>query len=106
MSLIECPPIYRMGWYMLECGNGGRCGLECGTCSWKEPCNCPGCMKVDGKVFWGQCKIAVCCIEKSLEHCGFCEAFPCDNLQAFAYDKEHGDPEGSRIVNLRKRLGS
>ncbi|MCX7747567.1 MAG: DUF3795 domain-containing protein [Clostridia bacterium] len=85
--------------------NLAKCGLDCGTCRFKEPCNCLGCNKAEGKMFWGECNIAKCCIDKGASHCGMCGKFPCEDLKAFAYDKEHGDPQGSRIINLRRKMG-
>ena len=52
-------------------------------------------------MFWGECALAECCIEKELEHCGQCENCPCDKLQEFSYDKEQGD-DGERIRTLEK----
>lgn len=82
------------------------CGLECGTCDWRESTGCPGCHEGRGKMFWGECALAACCLGKGLPHCGLCAEFPCGQLEAFAYDKEHGDPQGSRINNLRRLVDS
>lgn len=54
-----------------------------------------------GKLFWGQCELATCCIGKSLEHCGQCQDFPCDTLKEYSYDSEHGD-NGERIRVLQE----
>lgn len=81
------------------------CGLECDKCSYREPHNCPGCGVAKGSMFWGNCNIATCCLEKGLEHCGHCCKFACKDLEAFAYDNTHGDAEGSRILKLKARLG-
>ena len=77
------------------------CGIDCKTCEYKDKENCSGCKKVKGKVFWGQCQVASCCIEKELDNCGLCTDFPCKLLKKFAYDKEQGD-NGKRIENLKK----
>ena len=80
------------------------CRLDCGICTWREKCNCPGCQAAAGKMFWGECAIATCCIERELAHCGHCSDFPCEQLKAFSYsDSEHGD-NGQRIENLRAAL--
>ena len=76
-----------------------RCGIYCGECEYREKMNCPGCIQANGKLFWGECQIAICGIGKGLDHCGQCTEFPCDDLKSFAYDKEQGD-EGQRIRNL------
>ena len=78
----------------------GRCGAYCGVCEWKEKTNCPGCQRAKGNMFWGQCLIATCSIEKGIEHCGFCSSLPCDRLQQAFEHPEHGD-SGERLANLR-----
>jgi hypothetical protein len=76
------------------------CGLDCQACNYRSPTQCPGCPAAGGNMLWGECPLAKCCIGKGLEHCGTCEQFPCERLNAFAFDKEHGD-NGRRIENLR-----
>ena len=76
------------------------CGTYCGTCEWTRPCNCPGCKACGGKMFWGECDIAKCCISKGYEHCGQCPEMPCQMLKDLFRDKEHGD-NGARLNNLR-----
>jgi hypothetical protein len=76
------------------------CGLDCQACNFRTKTNCPGCRAAGSKVFWGECALAKCCIAKSLEHCGKCDQFPCEQLKAFSFAKEHGD-NGRRIENLR-----
>lgn len=76
-----------------------RCGLLCTWCTYKEPCNCKGCIAQSGKPFWGECDVAQCCQDKGYSHCGECADIPCDNLRGLSYgDDEHNDrPEGARI---------
>jgi len=76
------------------------CGLDCQTCSFRTTRKCPGCQAAAGKMFWGECTLAKCCIGKGFEHCGKCEQFPCEQLEAFSFAKEQGD-NGRRIENLR-----
>ncbi|MBN1978803.1 MAG: DUF3795 domain-containing protein [Anaerolineae bacterium] len=76
-----------------------RCGIYCAECEYRAQTSCPGCVQAGGKLFWGTCVIATCCIGKGHHHCGQCAEFPCDTLNSFAYDKEHGD-DGQRIGNL------
>lgn len=76
------------------------CGAYCGVCEWKEKTNCPGCQSAQGKMFWGECAIAKCSIEKGHNHCGQCSKLPCDNLQAAFDNPEHGD-NGERLINLK-----
>ena len=76
------------------------CGLDCGKCPSRAEAGCPGCQGAAGKMYWGECQVATCCIEKGVAHCGECDEFPCDVLNEFAYSKDHGD-NGRRIERLR-----
>ena len=78
----------------------GMCGAYCGVCEWKEKTNCPGCQKSRSKMFWGECSVAKCAIEKGLKHCGLCSELPCEKLQRAFDDLEHGD-NGERLINLK-----
>lgn len=78
-----------------------RCGLLCSECNYKDRCNCGGCIKTNGHPFHGECRLAVCCQNKGFVHCGQCTGFPCDLLNEFTYDKEHGD-NGKRIEQLKR----
>lgn len=76
------------------------CGAYCGDCEWKEKTGCPGCKACKGTMFWGECGIAKCCVEKGHEHCGLCEGLACADLQAAFDMPEHGD-NGERLSNLK-----
>lgn len=78
-----------------------RCGIDCETCEYRVQMSCSGCRAAEGKLFWGECDVAKCCVGKSLEHCGQCQEFPCKTLNDYAYDAEHGD-NGKRISTLRE----
>ena len=78
-----------------------RCGIDCETCEYRVQTSCPGCQAAEGKLFWGECDVARCCIGKSLAHCGQCKDLPCKTLNEYAYDPEHGD-SGKRISTLRE----
>jgi len=75
------------------------CGAYCGTCEWREKTGCKGCKAQGGKMFWGECDKAVCCIGKGFEHCGSCPELPCRKLEELFSDPEHGD-DGARLKNL------
>lgn len=77
-----------------------RCGLKCDACDWRERTGCRGCTNVK-ELFWGACPVKNCCEGRGHAHCGQCDAFPCEQLKAFAWDKEHGD-EGRRIETCRQ----
>jgi len=76
------------------------CGAYCGECQWREKTNCPGCQKSQSKMFWGECGVANCSIEKGYNHCGLCSSMPCENLQEAFDNPEHGD-NGERLANLK-----
>ena len=59
------------------------CGIYCGDCDFLR-IECAGCGNVNGKPFWTTlmksevCPLHECCRnQKQLEHCGWCEDFPC-----------------------------
>jgi len=77
-----------------------RCGIKCSECSFAKSMNCSGCVTME-KPFWGEsCEVKSCCESKELENCGNCVDFPCDLLNQFSYDPEHGD-DGLRIKQCR-----
>ena len=85
---------------MLDKTQLGMCGAYCGDCGWKESTNCQGCQACGGKMFWGTCEVALCCIEKGITHCGLCPDLPCEKLQQVFDHPDHGD-RGQRLVNLK-----
>jgi hypothetical protein len=78
----------------------GMCGAYCGTCKWKAKTGCAGCQACGGKMFWGTCAVAACCLGKGISHCGHCKDLPCDLLEGFFNNGEHGD-NGERLANLK-----
>jgi len=74
----------------------GKCGIYCGDCKFRQKTNCPGCGKTAPNMFWGECRLARCCIEKGYDHCGLCPDVPCAMLKEFSFDATHGD-NGVRI---------
>lgn len=80
-----------------------RCGLLCGSCEYREPCGCGGCIETDGHPYHGECPVAICCQDKGLVYCGECSNFPCELLTNYSNDPVHGDkPAGARIEQCRK----
>ena len=75
------------------------CGLDCSICEFKKNDTCTGCHEQKSQVFWGECPIAKCVMDKQLSTCIECEDFPCDLLKSFSYEEEQGD-DGKRIRNL------
>lgn len=86
---------------MMESMMESRCGLCCSQCTYREAAGCPGCIQA-AQPFWGTCPLKTCAEGKRLNHCGECGAFPCGILLDFAYDKEHGEGDGSRIERCRR----
>lgn len=82
------------------------CGLDCSTCEFREPCGCRGCIATRGMPFHCHkepCAVAACAIKRGVSFCGECGEFPCQLLQDFSHDPEHGDnPKGWRIQRCRE----
>ena len=76
------------------------CGAYCGECDWKERTGCKGCQYHKGQMFYGLCRVAECCSDKGLLHCGLCAELPCELLQQAFDHPEHGD-DGERLANLK-----
>lgn len=76
--------------------NFSICGIDCDACYGKTEKGCTGCRTVEGKPFWGECELYVCCKNNNADHCGKCSNFPCDKLKEWAKTE---NPE--RIDNLR-----
>lgn len=81
------------------------CGLDCENCEFVESCHCGGCVATKGFPFHASerpCSVAECAIGRGVAFCGECAEFPCDLLQRFSNDPEHGDnPKGARIERCR-----
>jgi hypothetical protein len=71
------------------------CGIYCNECKHKRENQCNGCIVNKGKIFWGECDLYKCCMDKKLSNCSECNVFPCEKL------KEWASTENSeRIQNL------
>jgi hypothetical protein len=87
------------------------CGAYCGTCKFlnrEETPNCSGCGSQEGLLFWGNCKVYACAEEHRVNHCGDCEAFPCD-LFVDQYDPSHGPKSAftrAGLLAYRKKAGN
>jgi len=75
------------------------CGDYCGKCP-NYPEKCHGCVPSDHM----DCYFVKCCLEKGIEHCGFCEDFPCKKLSDFVPDDRPECPTGYHVENLRTRM--
>ncbi len=82
----------------------GYCGLYCGGCkSFEENAGkwkCKGC-KVETELI-SDCPTKECAEKKHLLHCGDCEGFPCDALDAFYQD---GLPHHALALANIQRIG-
>lgn len=76
----------------------GFCGDYCGKCP-NSPEKCSGCIPS----LHMNCHFVKCCLNKGIEHCGFCEAFPCQKLSDFVPDDRPECPRGYHINNLKER---
>ncbi len=77
----------------------GFCGDYCGKCP-NFGLSCDGC----GPLSKPECHFILCCLERHIPHCGLCEDFPCEALNAFVPDDRAGCPPGYHIENLRARV--
>ena len=70
-----------------------RCGTICDTKKCKEAygIDCAGCLNISKPAWGDSCPVKDCCESRGYDHCGQCPEIPCDILNEFAYDKEHGD---------------
>jgi hypothetical protein len=83
---------------LLNTHEAGCCGDFCGKCP-DYPDQCAGCIPTDHM----DCYFVKCCVERSLEHCGFCGDFPCKRLRDFVPDDRPGCAPGYHIEELRRR---
>ena len=74
------------------------CGDYCGKCP-NYPSKCQGCIP-DNHM---NCHFVKCCLSKSIEHCGFCNDFPCNTLSGFVPDDRRECPAGYHVQNLLAR---
>ena len=94
------------------------CGIYCGDCEFLDD-KCAGCNDVKGKPFWAEmynrevCGLYDCCVNrKQLEHCGMCEALPCEMFMSqrdpALNDEEFEDSLNQRQKDLitRKEIGT
>lgn len=83
------------------------CGLYCGACEHLGE-KCRGCGHQEGKPFWTAmmnvevCPLYDCCVNrKRLEHCGMCDALPCETFQKF-HDPALSPEEAQQAVLDRR----
>jgi hypothetical protein len=80
----------------------GRGGCDCESCQHRATDGCPGCQVARGKMFWGECEVAKCCLARGHDHCGQCQECPCPALVSL-----HQNDNGVCLSNLRawKEIG-
>ena len=93
---------------MTHVGYAAVCGLYCGTCAFLGD-QCKGCGLVMGKPFWTGhmpakvCPIYDCCgNQRGLEHCGWCEEFPCQTFLDLR-DPNMSDEDFQKSLGQRQR---
>ena len=72
------------------------CGMDSSKCGYVKAQLCDGCTAKKGNPAIENCEIVACATTRNKRFCGECEDFPCEKLERYAYDKEHGD-NGKRI---------
>lgn len=80
---------------MTEASEIGACGDWCGKCPHFGR-TCTGCPSKAGG-----CRFLKCLAQRNIEHCGFCEEFPCADLTGFVPDDRL--PAGFHVESLRFR---
>lgn len=60
-------------------------------------CDGCSCERTDAVFFDRNCKTRKCVIEKGLEHCGYCESYPCKDFPA-----EPSPEEIARMIDVEK----
>ena len=85
------------------------CGLYCADCEY-HPETCPGCGYIEGKPFWAaqfgmeHCALYNCAVNRSsLEHCGQCRDFPCDDIFLSMRDPGMTDEQAEASLAQRQR---
>jgi hypothetical protein len=85
------------------------CGLYCADCEF-YPEKCAGCGYIEGKPFWAaqfgmeHCALYNCAVNRSsLEHCGECRDFPCDDIFLSMRDPNMTDEEAEASLAQRQR---
>lgn len=63
-----------------DCTEFSLCGLSCALCSMKLGGYCPGCGGGAGNQ---SCTMAKCSMEKGVDFCHDCRAYPCEKFQSF-----------------------
>ena len=101
------------------------CGLYCGACSvmraneqglveetaaeWEtkpEDITCHGCKSDVLSVYCRTCEIKACAVEKGIEFCADCSAYPCERLIAFRDDEWPHHSVVTRNSDEIRQLGS
>lgn len=80
------------------------CGIDCNSCDFMKAGNCEGCRIAAAKgacVWGGRCVTHDCAINQSINHCGYCKKFPCEQLLNI-HKSENPDGNGIEIENLKK----
>ena len=58
------------------------CGVNCGDCPDYMSEKCPGCRNTEWEP-GDECMPVSCCAEKSIDCCGECAGFPCEEMKEF-----------------------
>lgn len=66
---------------------------------------CTGCWKIDNDCYWkgcNRCGFRSCCIEKQIEHCGYCRDFPCGLYEGWEEKNEVYRAAVSRLLAVKE----
>ncbi|MBO5252537.1 MAG: DUF3795 domain-containing protein [Clostridia bacterium] len=81
------------------------CGECCEGCEKKQKRLCKGCIEADGYVpEWkesGRCRVHACTREHSVQFCGLCVKFPCNQLDKMIHWKPNA---AEQLEELARRV--
>jgi hypothetical protein len=82
-------------------GKGALAGCEALSA---DDIRCEGCLSDDRFVHCQRCEIRSCCLEKGIEGCHQCDAFPCEHIDHFPMTV--GKKVILRAVPYRRKVGT
>ena len=70
---------------------------------------CTGCWNIANNCYWvncNNCNYRTCCVEKQIEHCGYCSDFPCAHYEGWGDKSEVYRKGMARILSLKEELSN
>lgn len=71
------------------------------TMTWEDG-RCFGCLSDKKKIgYCDSCAVRLCAVERSVENCAYCDAYPCNTISAFL---EHAARAEQTLTDIRQSL--